>query len=201
MLYDGWSGLVRVLVVGSCAYLTLIALLRISGKRTLAKLNAFDFVVTVALGSTLATVLLSDSVALAEGVTALALLVGLQYAVAWTSVRSRHVRRLVRSEPTLVVYRGQLLPDALRRQRVTETEIRQVLRQQSQSLLEDVGGLVLETDGSFSLLSDDDARTLPTPATTPRGHAARDDHDPGGRSRASPARSSPCRSGPDRDAR
>lgn len=162
MLYDGWSGLVRILVVGSCAYLALIALLRISGKRTLAKLNAFDFVVTVALGSTLATVLLSDSVALAEGVTALALLVGLQYVVAWTSVRSRHVRRLVRSEPTLVVYRGRLLPDALRRQRVTETEIRQVLRQQSQSSLKDVGGLVLETDGSFSLLSDADAGTLPT---------------------------------------
>jgi uncharacterized membrane protein YcaP (DUF421 family) len=58
MFYDGWFRLVRVLVVGSCGYVALIALLRISGKRTLAKLNAFDFVVTVALGSTLATVLL-----------------------------------------------------------------------------------------------------------------------------------------------
>ncbi len=55
MFFDGWGSLVRVLVVGACAYLSLLALLRLSGKRTLAKLNAFDFVVTVALGSTLAT--------------------------------------------------------------------------------------------------------------------------------------------------
>ena len=55
-------------------YVALIALLRISGKRTLAKLNALDLVVTVALGSTLATVLLSSTVALVEGITTLALL-------------------------------------------------------------------------------------------------------------------------------
>ncbi|MDP9398666.1 MAG: hypothetical protein M3P96_13010 [Actinomycetota bacterium] len=59
MLYDGWHGPVRVLVVGGLAYLALVALLRISGKRTLAKLNAFDLILTVALGSTLATVLLT----------------------------------------------------------------------------------------------------------------------------------------------
>lgn len=58
MFFDGWLGLVRALVMGTSAYLALILLLRISGKRTLSKLNAFDFVVTVAIGSTLATVLL-----------------------------------------------------------------------------------------------------------------------------------------------
>ncbi len=161
MFYDGWYGLVRVVTVGGCAYFALIALLRISGKRTLAKLNAFDLVVTVALGSTLATVLLSSSVALAEGITALALLIGLQLAVAWTSVHSRRIRRLVRSEPTLVVYRGQLLHEALRRERVTEAEIRQVLRQQGQTAVEKVAALVLETDGSFALVTDPTAPTLP----------------------------------------
>lgn len=58
MIYDNLSGLVRVLIVGSFAYVWLV--LRISGKRTLAQLNAFDFIVTVALGSTLATVALSN---------------------------------------------------------------------------------------------------------------------------------------------
>jgi hypothetical protein len=66
VFYDDWQGLIRVVVVGSAAYTALIVLLRVSGKRTLAKLNAFDFIVTVTLGSTLATVLLSSTVALAE---------------------------------------------------------------------------------------------------------------------------------------
>ena len=78
MFFDDWFGLLRVMVVGVAAYAALVALLRASGKRTLAKLNAFDFVVTVALGSTLATVLLSKDVALAEGLRAFALLTGLQ---------------------------------------------------------------------------------------------------------------------------
>lgn len=45
-----------MLVIGVLAYASLILLLRASGKRTLSKMNAFDFIVTVALGSTLASV-------------------------------------------------------------------------------------------------------------------------------------------------
>jgi uncharacterized membrane protein YcaP (DUF421 family) len=70
MFFDSWTGLGRVLVVGTLAYFALVLTLRVSGKRTLSKLNAFDLVVTVALGSTLATVLLSKDVALAEGLLA-----------------------------------------------------------------------------------------------------------------------------------
>ncbi len=77
MFFQNWSGLLRTVVVGVLAYVALVALLRVSGKRTLSKMNAFDFVVTVALGSTLATILLSKNVALAEGVVAFAVLISL----------------------------------------------------------------------------------------------------------------------------
>ena len=153
MFYDGWFGLVRVVIVGTCAYLALIALLRISGKRTLAKLNAFDFVITVALGSTLATVLLSSSVALAEGVTALGLLIGLQYLVAWASVRSRRVERLVKSEPSLV-YRNGFLHEAMRQERVTANELCEAARGQGHTDQSKVSAVVLETDGTLSIITE-----------------------------------------------
>lgn len=152
MFFDSWTGLFRVLVVGTSAYVALVLLLRVSGKRTLAKLNAFDFVITVALGSTLATVVLSSSVALAEGVTALALLVALQYVVAWASVRSPRVERLVKSEPTLL-YRDGFLEGAMRRQRVTADEVVQAARGQGHADLGSVAAVVLETDGSLSFLA------------------------------------------------
>jgi uncharacterized membrane protein YcaP (DUF421 family) len=98
MFFDSWFGLLRVLVVGTLAYVALVAILRISGKRTLTKLNAFDLVITVVLGSTLATVLLSKSVVLAEGVLAMALLVLLQFVITWLSVRSPRIRDLVKGE-------------------------------------------------------------------------------------------------------
>src|SRR3712207_3311106 len=104
MLFQGCAGLLRVFVVGTLAYAALGLLLRTSGRRTLSKMNAFDLVITVALGSTLATVLLSSSVALAEGLLAFTTLIVLQYAVAWLSVRSVLVRTLVKSEPRLVFH-------------------------------------------------------------------------------------------------
>jgi uncharacterized membrane protein YcaP (DUF421 family) len=107
MLFDSWTGLGRVLVVGTLAYVALVAVLHPSGKRTLTKLNAFDLVVTVALGSTLATVLLSKSVALVEGILAMALLVFLQFIITWLSVRSTRFQALVKSEPTLIVHQGR----------------------------------------------------------------------------------------------
>lgn len=141
-----------MLAVGAPAYVLLVALLRVSGKRTLATTNAFDLVVTVALGSTLATVLLSADVAWTEGVLALALLIAAQFVVAWLAVRVRGVRRAVRSSPTLLVREGHLRPDALRRQRVTHTEVLQAVRSQGLGGLDRVSAVVLETDGSFSVI-------------------------------------------------
>ncbi len=152
MFFDSWIGLGRVLVVGFLAYTALVLLLRVSGKRTLTKMNAFDLVVTVALGSTLATVLLSKSVALAEGVLALTLLVVLQYAITWLSVRSPRFQALIKAQPAMLVYRGDFLPAALMDQRVTREEVMAVLRAQGRTDLRDVLAVVLETDGSFSVL-------------------------------------------------
>ncbi|NKE48315.1 DUF421 domain-containing protein [Roseomonas frigidaquae] len=152
MLFQDWNSLLRVLLVGSLAYPALVLFLRVSGKRTLAKLNAFDLVVTVALGSTLATVLLNRSVTLAEGLVALLLLIGLQFLVAWLSVRSGRFSDLVKSEPTLLLHKGQLLEAAMRRQRVTRAEMLAALRAGGLSGPENAESVVLETDGTLSVV-------------------------------------------------
>lgn len=153
MFFDTWTGLLRVPIVGTLAYAALVLFIRISGKRTLTKLNAFDLVVTVALGSTLATVLLNNSVALAEGVLAMALLIFLQFVITWLSVRSDRFKSLVKSEPTLLVHKGRFLDAALRSQRVTRDEVLSVLRSHGESDVATVDAVVLETDGSMSVLT------------------------------------------------
>lgn len=152
MFFQGWSGIVRTIIVGTLAYAFLVISLRVSGKRTLAKLNAFDLVITVALGSTLATILLSESVALAEGMTGLVLLIVLQYGVTFISIRSRSFSRAVRSEPTLLLRNGSMLSDAMRRARVTEAELETVIRTSGQRGFENIEAVILESDGSFSII-------------------------------------------------
>lgn len=153
MFFDSWTDLLRPFAVGVPAYFALVILLQISGKRTLAKLNAFDLVVTVALGSTLATILLSSEVSLAEGIAALGLLVLLQFAITWTSVRWPVVNRFVKSEPGLLFYRGEFLDDAMRKERMTEDEVRAAVRSSGIGAMSSVDAVVLETDGSISVIS------------------------------------------------
>jgi uncharacterized membrane protein YcaP (DUF421 family) len=151
-LFNGWDSLVRTAVVGVLAYVSMVFLLRVSGRRTLSKMNAFDLIVTVALGSTLATVLLTKSVALAEGILAFVLLIGLQYVITWSSVRVRWVRQFVTGEPALLFYRGAFLREALRSARVTEDEVRASIRSAGLLAMQEVEAVVLETDGSFSVV-------------------------------------------------
>lgn len=161
MFFNTWQGLGRVIVVGVLAYASLVIFLRFSGKRTLSTMNAFDLVVTISLGSTLATTLLSKDVALAEGLLALSLLISLQFTVAWLSVRFPTIQHLVKSESTLLFHQGQMLQSALLSQRVTPEEVRAAIRNQGISQMSEVEAVILETDGSFSIL-----RTTTQPATT-----------------------------------
>ena len=152
IFFNGWHGPLRTFVIGIFAYLMLIVFLRISGKRTLSKMNAFDFIVTVALGSTLASILLSRDVTLLQGGIALALLIGLQFIVTWTSVRVAWVRKFVTGEPTLLLFRGRLLEAALTRTRVTEAELRSAIRSAGLRGFDEAEAVVLETDASFSVI-------------------------------------------------
>jgi len=151
MFYQNPQGLVRTLIVGALAYIALVLFLRISGKRTLAKLNAFDLVVTVALGSTLSAILLQESIALAEGLVALALLIGAQFLVTYFSVRSAGFASLVRSEPALLAKDGCALEGAMKRERVTQDEALSAIRARGGDSMSAVEFMVLESDGTISV--------------------------------------------------
>ena len=152
MFFSGLEGIWRTLIVGICAYMALVCVLRITGKRTLSKMNAFDLVVTVALGSTLATILLSKDVALAEGVTAFVLLAGAQYAVTWTSIRWARFRRWIKAEPRALLRDGQMLAEPMRTERVTRDEVEAAIRAAGHLDPAGIALVMLETDGSMSVV-------------------------------------------------
>ena len=152
MFFDGWHDLLHILVVGGGAYFGLVVLLRITGKRTLSKLNAFDLVVTVALGSTLASALLSSDVTLSEGLLAFVLLCGLQYAVTFASLHSKGFRRLIKSEPSLLFFDGAFLDGQMRKERLTRDEVMAAMRSSGKHDPAEVAAVILETDGSISVI-------------------------------------------------
>ncbi|GAA1140569.1 DUF421 domain-containing protein [Nesterenkonia lutea] len=153
MWFDTWADLGRVLLIGVAAYAVLVAVIRLSGKRTLSQLNAFDFIVTVALGSTLATILLSSDVSWTEGASALILLAGLQFVLAWISSRVPAFRTLITARPAVVLWHGEMRPEALRRNRLAESEVYQAVRSSGSGDLSTIAAVVLETNGKLSVIS------------------------------------------------
>lgn len=152
MFFSSWTSLLRVVVVSAIAYAALILVLRTSGKRTLAKLNAFDLVVTVSLGSAFATVILSKSVALLEGVLAFAVLALLQFLVAWSALRFSVVRNVVKASPRALLIDGKVCEQALKDERVSIAEVLAAARSAGYGALADLAAVVLETDGSLSVI-------------------------------------------------
>lgn len=150
--FNGWPELGRTILIAVLAYAALILLLRISGKRTLSKLNAFDLIVTVAFGSTLASVIMSKDVALAEGVLAFALLIALQFVITWLSVHFKPFSKLVKAEPRLLFCDGDFIESALQSERLTRGEVRAAARGSGVASMQQVHAIVLETDGSLSVI-------------------------------------------------
>lgn len=152
IFFDSWQTIVRTIVVSVLAYIGMIILLRRSGKRTLSKMNAFDFIVTVALGSALANVMLNRDVSLAEGVLAFFLLMFFQYAITWASVRFSRVKNLITSQPAMLLYKGELLEQVLKKERITHEEVHMALRSQGFSSLQEIDLMVLETTGEITIV-------------------------------------------------
>lgn len=152
IFFDSWESVIRTAVITVLAYTLLIFLLRASGKRTLSKMNAFDLIVTIALGSTLATVILNKNVALFDGALAFFLLIFLQFIITYLSARNKVVSKVVKSTPTLLVHKGEMLLGVMKKERVAEDEIYAILREKGIGSLEEADAIVLETDGSLTVI-------------------------------------------------
>jgi uncharacterized membrane protein YcaP (DUF421 family) len=152
------SGLLRVFASAVLTYVFVVILVRVTGKRSTSQLNNFDWIVTVAIGSIIGATIVTDSLPLLEGLTGIATLFAVQFVVTWLSTRSRSFSRAVRASPTMLLYRGEFIEEAMLKERVTKEEVLSAIRESGLHELSDADAVVLESDANFSVLSsvDDD---------------------------------------------
>ncbi|MEN7536285.1 DUF421 domain-containing protein [Aurantiacibacter flavus] len=153
MWFDSWTDIAQIALTSLCIYALIIVLLLLAGKRSLAKLNVFDLVVTIALGSILASTMIVKDISLSDGLVAMGVLVLLQFLVSWLSVRVRWFKRLIRSDARLIFRDGSFLEGAMREERVTQAEVLAAIRKKGHGKTEEIAAVVLETDGDFSVIA------------------------------------------------
>ena len=151
LFFNGWYYIGRTVALSVIGFTALMIMLRVSGKRTLSKLNAFDFVFVVAVGSVFAASIIEKDVTLLEGIASLGTLIALQVILAESAARWRIADRIINGRPTLLFSHGQFIPRALVRERITEGEVRAAIREKGITAVEDVDAVVLENDGSLSV--------------------------------------------------
>lgn len=154
IFFNGWESLLRTLIMTFLAYISIVILLRVSGKRTLSKMNAFDFVVTIALGSALASVATSKNVALADGLAVFGVLIFMQFLLTWLSVRIKSFKKLITSQPSMLLYKGMVIEENIKKERVTMEELNNAARKKGLSDISEADIVVLETTGDITIIKD-----------------------------------------------
>lgn len=150
--FDGsFPSLVVICLNAVGIYAAVILFTRIGGKRSFSKMSSFDFAMTVAIGSILASTILSSSVSLLQGIIGLAAVYVLQISAAFLR-RFKFFSNLIDNEPLLLMDGSTILQHNLKKARVTNDDLRAKLREANVINLSQVRAVVFETTGDISVL-------------------------------------------------
>jgi len=147
-----WSAALMAALSAVGIYLAVIVYTRLGGLRSFSKISSFDFAMTVAVGSLIASTVLAEDPPLLQAAVALAAIYALQIGMARLRAGSPVASRLVDNEPVLLMDGRHMLEDVMRREGVTRRDLLSKLREANVLRLEEVHAVVLESTGDISVL-------------------------------------------------
>jgi len=146
----------RGLILTTLGIIWIVILVRVNGLRSFSKMTNFDFVVTVAIGSLLASASQSTNwLAFTQVILAMATLFFVQYSTARLRKASDSFETLVQNKPIVLMRNGEMIEDALVATRVARDDVIAKLREANVLDLAKVRAVVLETTGDISVLHGD----------------------------------------------
>lgn len=135
-----------------CAYILLLFLGRIVGRKMLSRITFFDFLIGIIFGSLATHISLGPDTSPLGGITAALVITGLTLLTDHLNLRSPGFRKLEEGEPIVLISGGQILNCNLQKARISLDKLTMLLRQKNIFCLSDVDFAVLENDGQLSVL-------------------------------------------------
>lgn len=152
LFFDGWESVLRTVLSVPLIFLLVVAFVRITGVRAASRMNAYDWIVTVAMGSIVGSTIVMKDVTIIDGAAGVAMLLFAQWITSAAAKRSPRFRRIVNNSPTLVVWQGEYVERGMKLARLTPIEIDAAVRKAGIPRMEDVGAVVVEPDSSLSVV-------------------------------------------------
>jgi uncharacterized membrane protein YcaP (DUF421 family) len=135
-------------------YLALLVLFRISGRRPLAELTSFDFVLLMIIGEATQQGLLGDDFSVTNAVLVIATLIAIDVGFSLIKRRSRNFAQLIDGGPTIVVENGQFLRQRMYEARIEEDDIMQAARlAQGVETVDQIKYAIIERNGQISIIN------------------------------------------------
>lgn len=135
-------------------YAVMLAVIRLSGKRTIGSFSAFDFLVALMLGEVVDEIIYG-SVSMTQGFVALGVIGLLHYGNSWLTYWDHGFGHLLEGSPTVVLEKGQLHYPGMRAERMNEKDVLSELRLQGVDDLREVKVAVIEYNGQMSVIRQD----------------------------------------------
>lgn len=155
LFFDNIDKLGRIVLTTVMLYVLIVLITKVSGKRSTSQLNNFDWIVTVMIGSLGASTILLKEIPLIEGFSSILVLYLLQFLVTKYASISPQFSSVILSEPRIVFYQGQYLPDAMRAERLTRQELECAMRSEGISSLDEIEAIVFESDAKLTVITKD----------------------------------------------
>ncbi|QGQ98346.1 DUF421 domain-containing protein [Paenibacillus psychroresistens] len=143
--------LIEILLRTVIAFIGLLFWARIIGKKLISHFTFFDFVAGVTFGSIGGNLIFNNQVTLFYGIVGLSLFSALGLLADYISLKSLIGRKLLDSEPLLIIKDGQIFMDNLKKARLTINELMMLLRKKDIFYIDEIEFALFETDGSLSI--------------------------------------------------
>jgi len=134
------------------AIIALFILTRIMGKKQMAQLNFFDYVVGISIGSIASEYAVVRDIDLAEGLTALGVFTLFSMVLSFVSVKSFRGRKILDGTPVILIENGRLLEAGLKKTKLTINDLLEECRQKDIFDMAEIEFAILETSGRLSVL-------------------------------------------------
>ncbi len=134
-------------------YVVLLALVRVSGHRTVGQFTPFDLLVVMLLSEAVSNGLSGEEKSLTEGLLSAATLISLNLLVAYVSARSHRAQALIEGRAVLIGRDGEVFDDVLRSHHVPMCDVERALRE-ADCDQKDMRYAFLEADGQISILKE-----------------------------------------------
>ena len=148
------EGYVIIALKSIAVYVFIVAAIRVFGKKEFAQLSVVDVVFILLISNSVQTAMVGNDTSLSGGLVAALALFAMNYVFKRISLGSESMSKVIDGEPVMLIYNGEVRPNALKEASISLEQLKAVVREHGVEEISDVNLAIFEVDGNISVLSD-----------------------------------------------